>query len=168
MYSDEVEETLMNLGSLISEVRFRKMPDSDIVELLCEKSSGMRIHLDLIAPILVSEAHEISWLEKVASARLASEFLSDWAELGRFSALEELDLTIPPMGESSFDPRDLAGMQLAIFNLVGLRRLTIDVTNLYPDEVDELKRAMIFQRSDLEVSFRERTSGRKRLRRHRE
>lgn len=168
MFSDEVEEALMNLGRIISEVRFKKMPEHEVLELLCEKSSGTRIYLDLVAPISLSEASDISCAHHVASVRLKSEFLSDWAELERFSALEELELTISPPGKSSFDPRDLAGMQLVILNLQNLRRLTLDVSNLYPDQLGEIKRAMIFHRPDLEVSFRERNKGRKRLSRKKE
>ena len=168
MFSEDVEESLMNLGRLISEVRFRKMPDSAIVELLCEKSSGIRIHLDLVAPLRISEGSGISWLNQVASARLASEFLSDWRELSQFSALKELDLAIHPMGESSFDTRDLAEMQRAILNLEDLRRLTFDVSELYPDQADALRRVMTFQKSELKVSFRERNNGRKKNRRQRE
>ena len=153
MKSDELEELLVSLGRQISEIRFKVMPDPEILELICEKNERLRIHLSLETPLRLGELQD-SWCTHVVSANLQSDGLSDWAEIHYFASLKELELSVTWRSDGELDYRDVDAMRLALLNLPELRHLLIDTRKVGARIADQIDRLLVFPGSQIVLSPR--------------
>lgn len=162
MVSDEVEALLISLGRKLTELRFRSMPETAVLDLLCEANDSLDIHLALHDPLPISTESPDVWQSHVVTARLESDSLCDWEGISYFSRIRELELVIT--SENDLDDRDLVDMQLALLNLPQLRLLTINVTKLTANSVEQVSRRLIFPGSAISCEIRKQGRRKKRER----
>ena len=144
MFSEEVEDLLMSLGKTITEIHFAKLPNSAVLDLLCEEHAALEIHLDLDSPMRLSEGGDGAWHARVVSARLESDGFCDWKSIDYFPQLRELELTVTPYDANQVDRRDLAAMHSALLNLTHLRHLVIDTSGYETDASAQIRATMNF------------------------
>lgn len=146
-------ESLIELGKSIDEIFFKELPDSGLLNELCDGAHNIRIHFPLKKAAYLNEYSESPCDGKIVSANFETDIFTDSIELYKLPYLETLILTCKRKNIERLDKQDLHDMQLAIENLGELKSVTFNIPNLKTPLVEEFKLAMRFSSSSLKVLF---------------
>ncbi len=151
---EDSEYCLAELGSLIKDIYFCKIPSIFFLNALSEENGEIRFHLPLYEVYeRLGENSGSNCNANIISVNLETDILTDSEFLWEYPNLSNLVLTCTNSIATMLDDRDIKDMNSAIMNLTELKSLTFNISEMQDHPIKQIENFFYPPPSGIKVSF---------------